>query len=152
MSKIEELAGKLSLALKENLSSHNASGRLIQSITSSVAYKDGQIEVTIDAEEYAKYLNDGTKPHFPPVDKILEWVRVKPIMPRPGKDGKLPTEEQLAYLIGRKISKSGTKGTHFIDKTLEQENFIERLEKAIVDELEKQFDDEHIQEIFKDVV
>jgi hypothetical protein len=150
MSKIEELAGKLSLALKENLSSngHSASGRLIQSITSSVAYKDGQIEVTIDAEEYAKYLNDGTNPHFPPVDKILEWVRVKPIMPR--QNGKLPTEEQLAYLIGRKISKSGTKATHFIENTLEKGNFVERLEKAIVEELEKQFDDEHIQEIFKD--
>ena len=57
-------------------------------------------------------MEDDTKPHFPPVSKILEWVEIKPVIPRPLASGKIPSPKQLAFLIGRAISEHGTKGSH----------------------------------------
>ena len=39
------------------------------------------------------------------------------MVPRPDKNGRIPTTKQLAYLIGRKISEVGTKGTHGLKET-----------------------------------
>jgi hypothetical protein len=47
----------------------------------------------------------GRKPgKFPPIDDILDWMRVKNISPKDTKT----TERQLAFLIARKIANSGT--------------------------------------------
>lgn len=47
----------------------------------------------------------GRKPgKFPPIDDILDWIRVKNISPRDSKT----TERQLAFLFARKIAQSGT--------------------------------------------
>ena len=40
---------------------------------------------------------------FPPASAILEWIKVKPVLPRPNSNGKLPTQQQLAYMIRWKI-------------------------------------------------
>ena len=60
-----------------------------------------------------------TKPHFPPVSKILEWVEIKPVIPRPLASSKIPSPKQLAFLIGRAISEHGTKGSHDLEKVKE---------------------------------
>ena len=94
--------------------------------------------ITITLPEYAAYLNDGTKPHWPPVDKIREWIKVKPVLPRPGRNGKLPSTKQLAYLIGRKISKVGTKPTKIIDRTINDFDLINKLVSHLEQELAKE--------------
>ena len=66
--------------------------------------------------EYGEYLEQGTKPHFPPLTAIENWIRVKRIVPRQDTQGKLPTEKQLSYLIARKISEEGTPATHLWEK------------------------------------
>ena len=96
---------------------HIASRKLVDSIKTQVVVGDNYYEVTMTLEDYWKYVENDTKPHFPPPEKILQWIRIKPIFPRPDSLDRKPTENQLAYLIGRKIYNEGTKGSHDLEKT-----------------------------------
>lgn len=95
---------------------HIATGNLYRSVSSEVTLNGQSFIVEFRMPEYGEYLEQGTKPHFPPLDAIENWIRVKRIVPRPDSQGRLPTEKQLAYLIGRKIDERGTKGTHIWEK------------------------------------
>ena len=88
------------------------SARLIDSVRTQLVVGDNAYEVTMTLNDYWKYVEDDTKPHFPPVSKIMEWVQIKPVLPRPLANGKLPSPKQLTFLIGRAISEHGTKGSH----------------------------------------
>ena len=116
---------------------------LASTVTSEVIVKGTTYEVVLNLQDYWKYVEEGTKPHWPPVDAILHWVQVKPVIPRPGADGHIPTQKQLAYLIGRKISEEGTKGTHDLKETTDAllgyyEDLIkEALERDVLDYIEK---------------
>lgn len=115
-----DLARDIEDNYKEQLA---ASGRytteyaLIDSVRTQVRVGDSGYEVVMNLNDYWIYVENGTKPHFPPPDKILTWIQIKPIIPRPDALGRTPTENQLAYLIGRKIAREGTEGTHDLEKT-----------------------------------
>jgi hypothetical protein len=94
------------------------SQRLIDSVKTQVVVGDNAYEVTMTLNDYWKYVEDDTRPHFPPVNKILEWVQIKPV-PRPDANGRIPSQQSLAFLIGRAISKYGTKGSHDLEKVKE---------------------------------
>lgn len=96
---------------------HIASKKLMQSIKTEVVVGEQAYEVTMSLEHYWKFIEYDTKPHFPPPDALLKWIQVKPVIPRPNKDGKIPTPKQLAYLIGRHINTFGTTGTHDLQQT-----------------------------------
>ena len=96
---------------------HIASQKLINSIKTEVVVGEQFYEVTMSLEEYWKYVEYDTKPHFPPPDALLKWIEVKPVIPRPGKNGRIPTLKQLAFLIGRHINTFGTTGTHDLQQT-----------------------------------
>lgn len=110
---------------------HVATQNLINNIR--VVYNQGNraIEVDLNLKDYWKYVEYDTKPHWPKIGSlenpedggILPWVHVKHLADnaRP-YNGKLPTEKQLAFLIGRKISREGTTGTHDLEKTIQQVN------------------------------
>lgn len=144
----EEVAQQLLNDYKSGLQSHRASGNLLNSLVMNVIQDGSKFEIRLEGPEYGIYLENGTKPHFPPMDKILEWIRIKPILPRMNSNGSLPTDKQLAYLISRKISQVGTEGIHLFDKIVDQNNYTERLALAIAQELTKEFDDEHISQLF----
>lgn len=92
---------------------------LASTVSAYVEVKGTTYYVGLNLQEYWKYVEEGTKPHWPPPSAILHWIEVKPVIPRPGKDGRIPTPKQLAFLIGRKISEVGTKGTHDLEETKE---------------------------------
>lgn len=96
---------------------HVASHELIDSIKTNVVVGEKAYEVTMTLADYWKYVENDTKPHFPPPNALLKWIEVKPVIPRPGANGRIPTPKQLAYLIGRHISIFGTKGTHDLQIT-----------------------------------
>ncbi len=96
---------------------HIASKKLLNSIKTEVVVGEQAYEVTMTLEDYWKYVEYDTRPHFPPPDALLKWIEVKPVIPRPGKNGRIPTSKQLAFLIGRHINTWGTKGTHDLQQT-----------------------------------
>lgn len=90
----------------------NAAGALSSSVRYIVKRETATYAVDLSLADYWKYVEHGRGPgKFPPPDKILEWVRIKPVIPRPMENGKLPTDKQLAYLIGRKIARDGIEPT-----------------------------------------
>lgn len=110
-----ELEYKTRLLDKDKLSS----GRLAESVKTFVRSTGNVLfEVVVRLEDYWVWVENGRKPgKFPPVDKIKEWISVKPIFPKQSDGGKLPTQEQLAFLIGRKISLEGIKPTHLFEQS-----------------------------------
>ena len=132
---------------KDNLllSDRVATGELVKSVQYKLDFKDKEFIIYLELEDYYKYVENGTKPHFPPVNKLLEWIKAKPILPTPMKNGKLPTPNQLAYLIGRKISEVGTEGSHDLEKSSKtiseeyEELILEALEKDINEDLDQTF-------------
>ena len=118
---LEDFAKDIRDRYREVLASndHIASRKLVDSIKTQVVIGDNYYEVTMTLEDYWKYVENDTKPHFPPPGAILKWIEIKPVIPRPGSDGRIPTPKQLAFLIGRKIAQEGTIGTHDLAQTME---------------------------------
>ena len=143
---LKEYANSAAALYKEKLIADDkkATGRLIDSISTQVTTSNGLVyDVTMTLVDYWRYVEEGRKPgKFPPPDAILKWIKVKPVIPRP-MNGKLPTEKQLAFLIGRKIATEGIEAGHQLKDTVEALNaeYIPKLEKA----LQKDFDTYAIQ-------
>lgn len=131
---------------KDNLllSDRVATGELVKSVQYKLDFKDKEFIIYLELEDYYKYVENGTRPHFPPVNAILNWIKAKPVLPTP-INGKLPTPNQLAYLIGRKISEVGTEGSHDLEKSSKtiseeyEELILEALEKDINEDLDQTF-------------
>jgi len=124
-----------------------ASGKLAESLSYHVNLGTNVYAVDISLLDYWKYIENGTRPHFPPVSAIREWIRVKPVIPRPFENGKLPTESQLAFLIARKISRVGTEGINDFQRA--NDEVFARMEmslaEAVTEDLQRQ-----VSVIFKD--
>lgn len=149
LTTIQNIINEFTDTLKSVISSNgsNASGTLSKSITGIVKMNDKYLTVSISLEDYWKYIEYGTNPHFPPVDKIREWIKVKPVLPRPLASGKLPTENQLAFLIGRKISKFGTKPKPFLNNTKEEFDLVGKVYNATLELITKQLEQEINEEL-----
>lgn len=119
-----------------------ATGDLLNSVEYIIEKDDRQIEVSLQLKEWWKYVEEDTKPHFPPPDAMLNYIKAKPILPKPDRNGKLPTPNQLAYLIGRKISEVGTTGTHNVRDTVRliNERYEEKIGKAISEDINNELD------------
>lgn len=134
---------------KSNLvaSGRPASGRLADSLSYKVDMGANVYAVDISLLDYWKYIESVTRPHWPPVSAIREWIKVKPVIPRPFENGKLPTEDQLAFLIGRKISRVGTEGINDFERA--NQEIFSRMEmsiaEAVTEDLQRQ-----VSIIFKD--
>lgn len=118
---------------KDNLerSGRRASGNLITSVNTKVDVDGTLFEIELQLEDYWKYVEEGTSPHFPPISKILEWVKVKQILPTPMANGKLPTEQQLAWMIAKKIDRVGTEGSNDLENTMEEVDYEEQIQEAM---------------------
>lgn len=102
--------------------------KLLNSIRTQVVVRDTAYEVTMTLEHYWKYVEEGVKgdrnstspynnPGWKAYPHIARWIEFKPILPRPGANGRIPTPKSLAYLLTRSIVKHGTRGTHDLEKT-----------------------------------
>lgn len=135
-----------------------ASGNLLNSVDFLVLRQGQKIWVELHLEEYWKYVENGSKPHWPPVDKLVEWIKIKPVLPTPmtitrrwntkkyGPREKqvqiLPTPQQLAFLIGRKISEKGIEPGYQLKQTLEEVNaeYEQKIRDAAQSDIEKAVD------------
>ena len=119
---LEEFAGEFRDTYRASLLEHDritqhGTDRLVDSVEANdvkamVTEGDRAFEVTINLKEYWKWVENDTAPHWPPPSAILRWVEIKPVIPYPDAKGRIPSPRSLAFLIGRKISREGTTGSH----------------------------------------
>ena len=113
-----------------------ASGELIKNLREDVYREAGRLVGVFGVGanvKYGIYRHEGTKAHFPPVEPILKWVLKKGLV----KHNNRPTSARalgrtkrgadtlgearaIAFLIARKISKSGTNALQFLKLALAQ--------------------------------
>ena len=128
-TKFEELV-KTKIQKKDKI----ASGNLLASISCKIEVNGSVYTVILNSLDYLKYLETGTKPHWPPTKPILKWVKDKRLPTREYTgDKSLPTEKQLTYLVRRKIAKEGTEPNYIIAETIEELNeiYLKRLQEAL---------------------
>lgn len=110
-----------------------ATGNLLNSVE-YIVQKDGQaISVSLQLEDYYKWVEEGRKPgKFPPIDKMLEYIRVKPVIPDE-RNGRIPDEKQLAFLIARKIANEGIEPGYQLRDSIKEtmEDFESAIEEAV---------------------
>lgn len=136
---LESFAQKLAEGYKSLLQMDSASGNLYDSVQTQVVVGDTSLQVTITLEDYWKYVEEGRKPGtFPNVDAIREWVRIKPILPSPFYGGRLPTQDQLAFLIGRKIKEDGIPARPYLEMSIEDalSEFETKIEQALGEDVQ----------------
>lgn len=80
---------------------------------------------------YSGYVEKGTRPHFPPVEAIFRWVRIKFGLAE-------KAARQAAWAIAVAMSKRGTKGTFFMEVVFVKMKTI--APKAIDKAMSKLFD------------
>ena len=142
---LEDLAKDVRENYKEHLELHDrvASGDLIRSVSTEVEVRGTNYIVWINLADYWKYVEEDTKPHWPPKAAIDRWIFIKPVLPRPDGNGKIPTPESLSFLIRRKISEEGTKGTHDLRDTeravlpMYEERLLDALQRDALEYIEK---------------
>lgn len=122
------------------LSDSNASDQLYNSLSYIVSNNGTTFEVKLELMDYWKWLENGRKAgKMPPINAIKQWIEVKPVIPRPMSNGKLPTVNQLSYLIARKIGLEGTIGKHLLQTSIDNvwDVFEEFIAEAFAKDLEK---------------
>ena len=125
---------------RDNLQANqsNASYNLYNSFEKIIEVGEDYFKVSISLADYWQFLERGRGPgKFPPLDKIRDWIDVKPVNPEPLSNGKIPSVEQLSFLIGRKIANEGTEGRPFFEPAKEQtiREFEERINMAIEEDV-----------------
>lgn len=120
-----------------------ATGNLINSVKYLFEHRGNTYAVSIKLMDYWKYIEYGRKPgKFPPFNAIKKWIEVKPVLPRP-YNGRVPTINQLTYLICRKIEREGIKARNVLERTLEQINaeYEDKISEALTLDLSDAMDD-----------
>lgn len=120
----------------------NASDNLYNSVTYMVEKNDKTFEVKLSLADYWVFVEKGRRAggKFPPVSAIERWIEVKPVLPRPMSNGKLPTNKQLAYLIGRKIAIEGISPKPLLQRSVDDvwNNMREFISEALAKDLQKE--------------
>lgn len=119
-------------------------GRLTDSIETVVTVGNGKFTASLNLNTYWKYVEDGVapagkygNPGWKAFPAILDWVQIKPVIPRPDAKGRIPTPKSLAYLITRKIREKGTNGTHDLEMAKDAviPQFLDRVEQALQEDV-----------------
>lgn len=119
----------------------NASDELYNSVVYSVSQNKNVFEVKLELADYWKYVENGRKAgKWPPISAIEKWIEIKPVIPRPMDNGKLPTTQQLAFLISRKIGLEGIKPRPLLQKSVDNiwNVFEQYIAEAFAKDLEKE--------------
>lgn len=135
------IANYKSLLIRDN---KKATGNLIQSIRPlSIEVRNNKVIGEIKLADYWKYVEYGRKPgKFPPIDKILGWVKAKPVLPRPMNGLREPSEKQIAFLIARKIARDGIKPGNQYEEALDYtwRQWEQKINDAIDKDLQEAID------------
>lgn len=71
----------------------------------------GELEVVVGpTAEHAEYVHEGTEPHFPPPDSLIDWVEFRGFAADAG------SLEDRAMLLALHISREGTEPNPFLER------------------------------------
>ncbi|MCH2092724.1 MAG: hypothetical protein MK141_14265 [Pseudoxanthomonas sp.] len=97
--------GELQQQLPRGAGGLSGGAGLVGSIfTEEQLLADNVIGITASALPHAEYVEVGTRPHFPPLQPLEDWVQAKLGITEDSE------RRSVAFLIARKISRVGTKG------------------------------------------
>ena len=123
-----------------------ATGELLNSVEYKVDYDDRSITLSLELAEYWKWVEEGREPGaYPPWDGpnegILNWIKMKPVVPEE-RNGVLPTEKQLSFLIARKIAEEGIEpGYQLRDAKKDlMDDFEDKIDEAITLDVQQYLD------------
>lgn len=133
---LAEIGDSVRSAYRDNLISEdvNSTRKLYNNITVSVEEKGRFFIVSLNLEDYWKYIEYGRGPgKFPPIDEILNWITVKPVMARENDLGQIPSERSLAFLIARKIAREGTDPKPLLEQSVNEvlKVYLSQLQDAL---------------------
>ena len=150
-TELQQVLQELAIDIRKNYREHlKANDRyttnwaLIKSVKTEVVVGERKFEITMTLNDYWKYVEQGVfgeengsspfkNPGWKAYPFILNWVKIKPVIPRPDSRGRIPKPKQLAYLITRSIVKNGTHGSH--DLWAVKENvipwYMDRIREAL---------------------
>lgn len=118
-----ELSENIRNTLRKNKT--NASSVLSQSIGSIAKPKKDGFRLTVEMEDYYKYVEEGRRAgKRPPIQNIYEWIQNKKSVQTlisKSTDRRKATRS-LAYVIARKIAKHGTKAQPFIRQNVNEKS------------------------------
>ena len=87
--------------------------------------------------------------HWIPMEALIKWIKIKPVIPYPDKNGRIPTTRQLAFLINRAINDPNRRGddpkrpgiwpTPVLQSAVEavDAQFVPRIEAALYKDIEQ---------------
>lgn len=126
----------------------NASGNLSNNIKSIVEFNDTRLIISLELEDYWKFVEYGRGPgKMPPIDVIEQWIKIKPVIPEP-INGRVPDTRQLAFLIARKIGRDGIVGRYPIEKIKKSDSMktiIDDVKRELVRQIKQQFSENTLQ-------
>ena len=139
---LQRFADELEREYKQNLKDNNriATGTLYNTAKCEVI--KGEYVVVFHLQDYWRHVEAGRDKTLNNGDgalrrNILKWIEVKKILPKP-INGKLPTPQQLAYIISKKIHEKGYKGTQDLSKATD--DIWDKYREEIYDAIDKDFD------------
>ena len=129
---LREYEAYLLEASKRNMPSYY---ELRNNIKFNLQVGDNFYEIIFTAPEYWKWVENGHRTR-------TSWITKKKIAPYSNKSEKLPSTNQLAFVIARKIGRDGTTGIHFLEKSVtEAENyFVSKISDAITEDIKENLD------------
>lgn len=144
---IENLGRALIELYRDKLAADgNMNSELYSTIRYSVRQGNGGFTITVTLEEYWKYIEYGRKPgKMPPREKILSWIKKKPIMPRSMtlRSGRtvVPSVPQLSFLIARKIGRDGIDPKPYFSQSLDQAKrlYVDAISEALKADIEDMY-------------
>lgn len=146
---LDEYCRDFSRLYKDKLKKDGKSIGHLDNIETKINFNGTEITVILNVADYYKWVENGRKPYgkghtdyqsspqgtYPPIAKIKDWIKDKNIVPKE-YNGKLPTEDQLSFLIGRKIAYKGIEPGNQIKDTIQELNniYITRLRSALIED------------------
>jgi hypothetical protein len=110
-------------------------GELARSVRREIVHEDersvGRVFLGSPADQYGIFVEVGTRPHFPPPAALEGWVRRRLDVTNDRQ------AREIAFLIGRKIARTGTPGRFLFQRALEDnvDRIVEILEEEIANAL-----------------
>ncbi len=117
----------------------SATGNL-QNVDFEVEISGGTYRIALILEDYWKFVEKGRLPgSFPNIGQLQQWIQIRQILPRPMANGKLPTEKQLVYMIGKSIKERGIQPKPALANALQKNNnMLTKVKEAVGKSLDKE--------------